>query len=58
VINRDLWEIGYKKDVPGNFAKPPPSGGSKVQGFGIGVLGGLALIGLGAYVRRRRREER
>ena len=55
VIKRDLWEIGYKKAPP-----PPPKAGTppktKPMGFfGGGMLGGLALIGLGALLARRKR---
>jgi hypothetical protein len=57
VINRDLWEIGYKK----RSATPPTGGtapaGTKAMGllyFGGGGLGGLALIGLALLLRRRR----
>lgn len=57
-IGRDLWEIGVKKYKP-KPATPPgpmlekPLPGVKTQGFGIGVLAGLAVIGL--LHRRRRR---
>ncbi|MEO8707136.1 MAG: DUF2330 domain-containing protein [Kofleriaceae bacterium] len=57
VIRRDLWEIGYKKaptTPPGGFAKPPTA--PKAMGFGLGILAGIAGIGVGtAIVRRRRR---
>lgn len=54
VIQRDLWEIGYKKSAPGGtrFAKPP--GGSRAMGFGLGALGGALIIGLGTWIARRR----
>ena len=58
VINRDLWEIGYKKNSAaptptGSFAKPP---GGKAMSLGIGALGGLALLGLGFVISRRRNQ--
>jgi hypothetical protein len=61
VIMRDLWEIGYKKERPAptkGFSQPPAGGTPgtvKVMGFGLGALGALAIIGLVALVRRRRR---
>jgi hypothetical protein len=59
VINRDLWEIGYKKATPaapggGKFSQPPPGGGSRTMGFGLGALGGILALGLGMYLRRRK----
>jgi hypothetical protein len=57
VINRDLWEINYKKDRGAppapqkGFSQPP---GAKAMSFGAGALGALALIGLGVLVRRKR----
>ena len=53
MIRRDLWEIGYKKAPgPTGFAKPP--GGQKTMGFGLGVLGGLLGIAIGAWFTRRK----
>ena len=54
VIRRDLWEIGYKKApaAPSGFAKPP--GGQKTMGFGLGVLGGLLGIAIGAWFASRK----
>ena len=55
MINRDLWEIGYKRKAPAPKAAPPA--GPKAMGFlmfGSGGLGGLALIGLFAMLWRRR----
>ena len=53
VINRDLWEIGFKK-----ARKAPPKattpGSSKAMGLGVGAFGALALIGLGTLLTRRR----
>jgi hypothetical protein len=57
VIKRDLWEIGYKKarsPVKSPKLGTPPSK-PKAMFFGGGMLGGLALIGLGALLARRRR---
>jgi len=63
VIGRDLWEIGVKKGAakpaptppaPG-FSKPPASSGT-VKGamsIGIGVLGALALLGLGGAFKKK-----
>ena len=55
MIQRDLWEIGFKKApaAGSGFAKPP--GGGKTMGFGIGALGGLLGIAIGAYFTRRKR---
>ena len=62
VIKRDLWEIGMKKSSAptpapapkGGFSTPP---GGKTMGFGFGggILGGIALLGLLALVSRRRK---
>jgi len=51
VINRDLWEIGYKKQAPQQkgFAQPP---GSPVKPMGFGALLALAGIGLARWRRR------
>ncbi len=55
VIKRDLWEIGYKKDAPApagtHYAPPPPA----KKTMGVGVLGVLALLGLGFAISRKRR---
>ena len=65
VIGRDLWEIGYKKHQPapppptmkapqpngGTFAKPPAAKGA--LSFGAGVLGAVALLGLGGLIRKK-----
>jgi hypothetical protein len=59
MINRDLWEIGYKKQTPAPKSKSPP--GPKAMGFvffGGGGLGALGLIGLMALAGRRRRSAR
>ncbi|MFN0246040.1 MAG: DUF2330 domain-containing protein [Kofleriaceae bacterium] len=55
VIRRDLWEIGYKKQraTPAPATKSAP--GTKTMAFGGGVFGALALFGLFAIARRRRR---
>jgi len=54
-IGRDLWEIGVRKYKPKPkpvtppgpmLEKPLPPGGARTQGLAIGVLAGLALIGL------------
>jgi len=56
MVNRDLWEIGLKKDRSGpapakvNPTKPP---GAKAMTFG--ALGALMLLGLGLALARRRR---
>jgi len=53
VINRDLWEIGYKKKAT---PKPTPPAGTKTMGFlyfGGGGLGALALLGLLVLLRRK-----
>ena len=61
VINRDLWEIGYRKQAPAPKAPPAPSpspGQPKAMGlvfFGGGGLGAFAAIGLYALLGRRRR---
>jgi len=53
VINRDLWEIGFKKARPAPKPAPPVTPTTpKVQSFGLGALAGLLVLGL---VRRRRR---
>jgi len=55
VINRDLWEIGYKKQSPKPAAPLNPN--PKAMGFvffGSGGLGALVLIGLAILVGRRR----
>jgi hypothetical protein len=54
VINRDLWEIGFKK-APKSPAKATTPGGAKAMGVGVGAFGALALIGLGTLLSRRRR---
>ncbi|MGE0396411.1 MAG: DUF2330 domain-containing protein [Kofleriaceae bacterium] len=60
VVKRDLWEIGMKKSSSpapsqkkGGFATPP-GGKTMGLGFGGGVLGGLAMLGLIALVARKR----
>jgi hypothetical protein len=62
LIKRDLWEIGFKKaPVPApapkgqKFSTPPTPPKTKAMGFGLGVVGGALLIGLGALVMRRRK---
>ncbi len=57
VIKADIKELGVRRAAPstggtGGFAQPP--GGGKAMGLGLGALGGLALIGLGLLVTRRR----
>jgi len=60
VIKRDLWEIGYKKSAsqpapaPGNqkFATPP---GSKAMSVGAGAAVGFMLLGLFAWISKRRK---
>ncbi|MGE0396412.1 MAG: DUF2330 domain-containing protein [Kofleriaceae bacterium] len=59
VVKRDLWEIGMKKSSSSTPSKPAGGGFStppKTMGFGFGggVLGGLAMLGLFALVARRR----
>ncbi len=58
MINRDLWEIGYKKKAPAPKITPP--GGTKTMGFlffGGGGLGAFALVGLAMLIGRRRRKD-
>jgi hypothetical protein len=55
LINRDLWEIGYKKKAT---PKPTPAPGTKTMGFAFfgGSAGSaLLMIGLAILVGRRRR---
>ena len=59
LIKRDLWEIKVKK-APATPAPPkgqkfstPP--GTKAMSFGLGVVGGALLIGLGLILVRRRK---
>ncbi len=65
VINRDLWEIGYKKAAPPPKAAPPapkaapPASGAappakKTMWFG-GALAALLVVGFGALLARRTR---
>lgn len=57
LINRDLWEIGYKKKAAPKPATPPP-GGAKTMGlvfFGGGGASALIMIGLAVFLGRRRR---
>jgi hypothetical protein len=63
VIKRDLWEIGYRRTpaaptapAKGNFSQPPPSGGRKAMGLGLGVAGGALGIFLGRMLMRRRKK--
>ncbi len=58
VIKRDLWEINVKKAggkpaAPANqkFATPPQT---KAMSFGAGALGGLLVLGLIAWLKRRK----
>ncbi|MBL0216037.1 MAG: DUF2330 domain-containing protein [Myxococcales bacterium] len=59
MVNRDLWEIGLKRQrtapapAPGPTATPPKPSGVKAMGFG--ALGTLLLLGLGVTIARRRR---
>ncbi len=57
MINRDLWEIGYKrKKAPAPKASAP--GGTKTMGFvffGGGAGSALLMIGLAVFLGRRRR---
>ena len=56
VIKADIKELGVRRSTAsgggGGFAQPP--GGGKAMGLGLGALGGLALIGLGVLLTRRR----
>ncbi len=56
VIKADIKELGVRRAATGGggggFAQPP--GGGKAMGLGLGALGGLALIGLGFLLTRRR----
>jgi hypothetical protein len=64
VIGRDLWEIGYKRHraapaptppappANGTFSKPPTAKGA--LSFGAGVLGAVALLGLGGLIRKKK----
>ena len=55
-INRDLWEIGYRKKASPKPAAPPP--GTKTMGlvfFGGGAGSAILMIGLAILVGRRRR---
>jgi hypothetical protein len=56
VINRDLWEIGYKKAAPPAPPAPQaaPPAQKKTMWYGGGALVGL-LAGLGTLLARRRR---
>ncbi len=62
VVKRDLWEIGMKKSSApapapsskGGFATPP-GGKTMGLGFGGGILGGVALLGLLAFIGRRKK---
>ena len=55
MIDRDLWEIGYKKGRAGGggFAKPPKQ--TQLMGLGAGVLAALGLLALGIGIKRRKR---
>ncbi|MDB4958470.1 MAG: hypothetical protein JWO36_6039 [Myxococcales bacterium] len=59
VINRDLWEIGYKKQQPKAPAPPPPppKPTTKTMGllFGGSGLGALLLVGVAILLVHRRR---
>jgi hypothetical protein len=60
VIKRDLWEIGMKKASPApapksGFSTPPSGGKTMGIGFGGGILGGIAMLGLIALVTRRKK---
>ncbi|MBL0219533.1 MAG: DUF2330 domain-containing protein [Myxococcales bacterium] len=55
VINRDLWEIGYKKAKAPPRVNPAPPKGPKAMWFGGGALVALSLVGLG-WMRARRRD--
>ena len=50
VIGRDLWEINYKRAGATPTVKPPAT-----KKMGLGWLEGLGLIGLSAFVLRKRR---
>ena len=66
VIGRDLWEIGFKKDKAapaapapapkGGFAQPPNKPGA-VKAMGLGALGALMLLGLGALFYKRKQKQ-
>jgi hypothetical protein len=56
MINRDLWEIGYKKAATPKPTTPPP--GAKTMGvvfFGGGAGSALLMVGLAIFLGRRRR---
>ncbi len=68
LIGRDLWEIGVRKQpkaappapVPtpnapngGGFSKPP-QGAKGAMSFGLGVLGAIALLGVGSLVAKKK----
>jgi hypothetical protein len=52
VINRDLWEIGFKKKAPPPPTPAPPPKAKSLDLVGLGVIVLIALVILG---RRRRR---
>jgi hypothetical protein len=58
VINRDLWEIGFKRTKPAPKAAPPPApapGGGVKPAKIIGISsGGMLLVALGLRRRRKR----
>ncbi|MDX2087645.1 MAG: DUF2330 domain-containing protein [Kofleriaceae bacterium] len=59
VIQRDLWELGVRKQSGASattpsgtrFATPP---GGKAMGFGVGAFAGLMLIGLAGLAKRKK----
>jgi hypothetical protein len=53
LINRDLGEIGFKRDATPTRAQPPAR--AKAMGFGAGAIAAIAALALGSVVRRRRR---
>ncbi len=61
LINRDLWEIGYKKKKAAPKPATPPPGGAKTMGlvfFGGGGASALIMIGFAVFLGRRRRTSR
>jgi MYXO-CTERM domain-containing protein len=56
MINRDLWEIGYKKRAPATPSTAPAKPKAMGVLFFSGSTGGaLALVGLAVLWARRRR---
>jgi hypothetical protein len=58
MINRDLWEIGYKKKAVAPKSTTPAPGGTKTMGFlffGGGAGTAIVMVGLAIFLGRRRR---